>query len=84
MTKLAKLVDNTDDLSHDYCLISYQNFDKQDIRNNDPILKLLCGHTFFYDNILKSYKVTNVAGTNYIGKRICPYCKAINSSLYKV
>ena len=54
----------------DYCLISYQPLQDNDIFN--PIIKLLCGHKFYYKNILKSYKISNIK--NRYKLRICPYC----------
>mgnify|MGYP000244599309 CR=1 FL=1 len=56
------------------CLISYQDFSENDYDSN-KVVQLKCGHQYYYDNIIESYKITNTSGRNYIGKRICPYCR---------
>ena len=75
MSKTAKLLKEKDlfnlDDSNNYCKISYEKFNI-----NKPVVKLLCGHTFYYDNIVTSYSITNKCNDNYIGKRICPYCRS--------
>lgn len=73
MTK-ARFLNKSDLNPGGYCLISYENFKEEDYSNN-KIVKLKCGHTFLYEHITESYKITNCSGRNYIGKRICPYCR---------
>lgn len=63
-----------DHIPGEYCLISYEKFIENDY-NNNRVIKLKCGHRFKYQNIIESYKITNCSGRNYIGKRICPYCR---------
>ena len=70
----AKFLNKYDSEPGEYCLISYQNFNDNDYINN-RVVKLKCGHKFMYQNIIESYKITNCSGRNYIGKRICPYCR---------
>jgi len=52
-----------------YCLISYQKFNKTD--ENNPIVKLICGHCYYYKNIKMSYTTSHKI---QFQKRICPYC----------
>ncbi len=73
MTK-AKFLNKGNHNPGDYCFISYENFKEEDYNNNN-VVKLKCGHTFLYQHITESYKITNCSGRNYIGKRICPYCR---------
>lgn len=70
----AYFISEKEYIDGDYCLISYESFKKEQCEKNE-IVKLKCGHTFLYNNILESYKITNISGRNYIGKRICPYCR---------
>ena len=70
----AKLIkdSNIDELSHKYCLISYEKYDLNNIESK-AIIKLCCGHCFYYDYIIESYKITNRSSINR--KRLCPYCR---------
>ena len=84
MSKSAKILKEKDlfdlDDNNNYCKISYEKFDINNI-NDKPIVKLLCGHVFYYDNIVLSYSITNKCNDNYIGKRICPYCRCTGGFL---
>lgn len=55
---------------NDSCLISYQPFNKNNIKDN-PVIELVCGHRYYYDNILMSYR-TSIISTS----RVCPYCRS--------
>lgn len=70
----AKFLTHKDHKSGNYCLISYADFKEEDYNNNN-VVKLKCGHNYIYQHIIESYKITNCSGRNYIGKRICPYCR---------
>jgi hypothetical protein len=70
----AQFLKNKDHIPGEYCLISYEKFNENDYTNN-RVIKLKCGHKFMDQNITESYKITNCSGRNYIGKRICPYCR---------
>lgn len=72
--KICSKVIRKDELTNDYCLISYKKFFENEELSKSPIVKLLCGHCFFFENIKQSYAITNIKGNNYAGKRICPYC----------
>ena len=76
MTTIATLITNYEGLTNNYDLITYQDYSKELIDEGKfQIIKLICGHCFQYDHILKSYRITNRASHNYVGKRICPYCR---------
>jgi hypothetical protein len=70
---VARLIDDFNDISNKTCLITYENFKENDLKTR-PIVKLLCGHCFYFENILNSYKITNKHGQNFVHMRLCPYC----------
>ena len=72
--KEALLIEDFKNLTNVRDLISYELYYEKSLHNEPRIVKLICGHCFFYDYIFRSYKITNKIGSNYIGKRICPYC----------
>ena len=73
MSRIAKILSHDDpNISSDYCLISYQKFIDADKSN--PIINLLCGHCFLYDNILQSYIILNNVRNTLNCRRMCPYC----------
>jgi len=75
MPNLATIIKNKKQLNNNYCLISYVDYDLNNLENK-PIVKLKCGHCFYLQNILHSYKITNnTKSTTYMGKRKCPYCR---------
>ena len=70
---VAKLIDDFNNITNDTCFISYEMFKNEDLKTR-PIVKLLCGHCFYFENILNSYKITNKHGQNFMKLRLCPYC----------
>jgi hypothetical protein len=65
----AVVVDIHNIEEHSTCLISYEIF-KTDTIDKNPIIELVCGHRFYYDNILMSYLTSSI-----YAKRVCPYCR---------
>jgi len=72
--EICTIILDKNELTHDHCLISYKKFYENNKLSKEPIVKLLCNHCFYFENIKNSYAITNKLRTNYIKKRACPYC----------
>ena len=67
--KKCEILKCNSELTNKECLISHTDLTNE-IKNNN-VIKLSCGHCFFYPSFVKSYIINN---GNLYSYRKCPYC----------
>ena len=76
MNKKSIIIKNVESLSNEKCYIS--SLDLRNYIDDKKVIKLRCGHCFYYPAFLKSHKINM---ENIYSYRKCPYCNQYYSNV---